>query len=324
MKILKRLACVFAALMLLMADVSAESIDTQQNVSLSIVFQDEAAGVAGAKFSLYRVADMDAAGSITPVSPFDKYKVKLNAQSDADMADTAYTLEGYVLRDKLAPAYTGTTDENGMLAFSGGMEQGLYLVRGDRCTVNGVVYTFQPVLLRLPSWDAAAQKWLYDVVIAAKYDSENEPPAGQKISRKVLKVWEGDGHEEHMPDEIAVHLLRDGEVFDTVYLNAENLWRYTWEELDADHHWSVVEDEPGNFTVTIRRDGITFVITNTYEPDDAPPESTPTPGPGTTPPPDEPDDPKLPQTGQLWWPVGVLAFAGLMLVVMGLVRRRSS
>lgn len=32
---------------------------------------------------------------------------------------------------------------------------------------------------------------------------------------------------------------------------------------------------------------------------------------------------KLPQTGQLWWPVPVLALAGLVLVIFGLVRRKS-
>ena len=31
---------------------------------------------------------------------------------------------------------------------------------------------------------------------------------------------------------------------------------------------------------------------------------------------------KLPQTGQPWWPVPVLLAAGLVLVIIGLVRRR--
>jgi len=38
---------------------------------------------------------------------------------------------------------------------------------------------------------------------------------------------------------------------------------------------------------------------------------------GTTPTP-----PSLPQTGQLWWPVPVLAAAGLFCLVLGLLRRR--
>lgn len=33
---------------------------------------------------------------------------------------------------------------------------------------------------------------------------------------------------------------------------------------------------------------------------------------------------KLPQTGQLWWPVPVLAAVGLLMIVIGLLRRRSA
>lgn len=43
--------------------------------------------------------------------------------------------------------------------------------------------------------------------------------------------------------------------------------------------------------------------------------------PGGTPD-NQPDAPKLPQTGQLWWPVPIMLFAGLLLVLMGLMQRR--
>ena len=32
---------------------------------------------------------------------------------------------------------------------------------------------------------------------------------------------------------------------------------------------------------------------------------------------------KLPQTGQLWWPVGILLSAGAILLAAGLVKKRS-
>lgn len=40
---------------------------------------------------------------------------------------------------------------------------------------------------------------------------------------------------------------------------------------------------------------------------------------------DDPDVPlgDLPQTGQLWWPVPILAIAGLMLMIVGIIRRRT-
>ena len=52
-----------------------------------------------------------------------------------------------------------------------------------------------------------------------------------------------------------------------------------------------------------------------------PEESTPPTTPSV---PDTPAKPHLPQTGQLWWPVPVLAAAGLLSCVVGLIRRRGA
>jgi LPXTG-motif cell wall-anchored protein len=45
-------------------------------------------------------------------------------------------------------------------------------------------------------------------------------------------------------------------------------------------------------------------------------------GPGVPGNPDEPGTPALPQTGQFWWPVPLLAAGGMMLFVLGYVMRR--
>ena len=96
-------------------------------------------------------------------------------------------------------------------------------------------------------------------------------------------------------------------------LNQEINWRYTWDELESGHKWKLVEkDQLENYKVAVTKEGVTFVVTNTYK-DDTPA----TPGtPGT------PTSPRLPQTGQLWWPVPLLLACGLLLIVFGLVRRR--
>lgn len=49
------------------------------------------------------------------------------------------------------------------------------------------------------------------------------------------------------------------------------------------------------------------------------PTQSPKPSPIPTP---TPTNPKLPQTGQLWWPVPVLLFAGLAMIVLGLVQKK--
>ena len=134
-------------------------------------------------------------------------------------------------------------------------------------------------------------------------------PGGNTIARKVLKIWDDDGNTQNRPEEITVQLLRDGQIYDTVVLSDGNNWRYTWENLDADSKWTVVEkDVDDRYSVKVTLEGITFVVTNTL-PDVPPP-----------PPPENP--PHLPQTGQLWWPVPVLMAAGLALVLFGVLRRK--
>ena len=82
-----------------------------------------------------------------------------------------------------------------------------------------------------------------------------------------MKVWEDDGTEAR-PESVTVQLLRNGEVYDTVTLSDENGWSHTWTGLDKDDTWQVVEaDVPDDYTVTVTREGITFVVTNTRSKD---------------------------------------------------------
>ena len=124
---------------------------------------------------------------------------------------------------------------------------------------------------------------------------------------KVIKVWKDDGREADRPGMIEVQLLGDGEVHETVRLDADNSWRYTWTGLDGTKEWLVVEKKaPEGYTVSVKREGTTVFITNTKESPEEPPET-------------------LPQTGQLWWPVFLLGGAGLVLLLTGFVgtlRRR--
>lgn len=172
-------------------------------------------------------------------------------------------------------------------------------------------------MVMLPSLDKENNTWIYDVTANAKHDSEPVPEEPKTITRKVLKVWKDEGHEKERPKEIEVQLLKDGEVFDTVTLSTSNDWRYTWDELDESFKWTVAEKELEDYTVLVTREGTTFVVTNTY--DEGTPENPEQPEN-----PDQPGNPTLPQTGQLWWPVPVLVAGGLLLIVIGLLRRRGN
>lgn len=329
MKIRKRITAVLSSVLALMMFLPAQvlaagNIDLNHDVSLTISYHDGETPLVGAGFDIYLVATVDENGELTPTEDFKQFDVNIRGKNDDAWRKLASTLEGYVLRDGIAPADSGETDDRGILVFPNNQEplqQGLYLVLGQRHEQDGMIYEASPFMVMLPGLDQDANAWVYDVMAEPKYDFEPVSEEPETITRKVLKVWKDEGHEKERPQEILVQLLQDDKVFDTVTLSADNGWRYTWNNLDSACQWTVVEKEVENYSTVVTREGVTFVVTNTFE-EDEPDESNPPKS--TIPPtnPDKPDKPDLPQTGQLWWPVPVMFAAGLMLIIIGLLIRR--
>ncbi len=292
---------------------AAKSVDLTKSGELSLSYQDNGTPLSGAEFSIYLLASVDEAGKLTVTEEFAGYHVDFGAGNDTKTL--ASTLEGYVLRDHIKPTDRGTTDSNGTLSFPTGEEKltlGLYLVLGSRYQQNDTVYDPQPFLVTLPTFEGDTP--YYHVTVTPKFEAYDTPSEKDTVTRKVLKIWKDEGNETNRPKKIVVQLLRDGELYDTVTLSTANSWRYTWSDLDAGYRWMVVEETPGGYTVEVTREGITFVVTNRWEEPDTPPPTDPT----------LPEDPNLPQTGQLWWPVPLLICGGLLFIVAGLIRRRGN
>ena len=332
---MKRFKCFAAALLSMLAvflllpaqTLAAGSIDLNRNVSLTVSYQDGNTPLVGAGFDIFLVATVDEYGELTATKDFARFNVNISGKKDEAYRTLASTLEGYVLRDNIPPTDSGKTKVEGLASFptaGKSLKAGLYLVLGRRHTQNSCRYDPAPFIVMLPETDNENNIWVYDVTDNAKFDSTQIPdnPDDNTIDRKVLKVWADDGHEKDRPKEVIVQLLRDGKVYDTVTLNAANNWRYTWTALNDRYTWTIVEKELEGYTVEVTREGITFVVTNTYN-EEIPDGPTPT-APTTPDKPTTPTKPTLPQTGQLWWPVPVLIAAGLLFVVIGLVRRRGA
>ena len=276
------------------------AIDTSKETSLTVYFGKGGNGFADVEFQVYRVAEVSAGAKFTLTGDFADYPVKVNGLDSSGWRALAQTLDGYAARDGLNPLRTVETGKDGRAVFDH-LDTGLYLVTGDRYRQGRYTYTPEPFLIALPALDEA-DAWVYDAVVSCKYDSSYDPPGGgggdggdDTVDRKVLKVWEDDGGEERRPDAIIVQLLRDSQVYDTVTLNAGNNWRHTWVGLDDAFNWRVVEYEtPEGYTVTVEREGITFVMTNSQIeeiPDEQTPEGGRPPGENTPPLENIPDEP---------------------------------
>jgi hypothetical protein len=297
----------------------------QKTVELTIQYSYEDIPLTGAVFQIYRIGGVDPYGNLYLDGSFKGYAIDLNVGDTVALAEIIY---GYAMMDRHQPEYTVTIDETGT-ATQSGMPQGVYLITGLKHADEVHEYLTEPQLVILPAWNEAGE-WVYSTVVNPKGSVEVKP-----VSIKVLKIWEDEGYEEMRPESITVTLLQDGIVYETVSLKEENNWRHTWAELPGGYLWTVVETVPENYVVQLRQEGITYLIINTYDAPEPPPTepeeptepSDPTEPSQPTDPtepsePEVPEVPELPETGLLWWPVPVMAMAGLVLVILGMAHKR--
>lgn len=244
---------------------------------------DVSCPVSDMKVSLYRVADVNY--KLTGV--FSNYSIDLKQ----DVQGAANALENRILMDGIEADACVTSDSSGKASFSG-LESGIYLVVGKEVESNGVFYMPQVSLISLSG----------DLSVDLKYETSN------KASRiHVLKVWKKD-NKKSRPKSIEVCLLRsDGIVVDKVKLNLDNQWSYTWDSLSTLYTYSVMETSvPSGYKESCFREKDSVVLTNTGSYTDKKKEKK---------------DDELALTGQLWWPVPVLLFVGLVLFGLGRLLR---
>lgn len=176
-------------------------------------------------------------------------------------------------------ARTAVTDARGKAVLKD-LPLGLYLVKQTEPAANGVIC--MPFLVTVPNETGGG----YD------YDVDALPKADvvQTTDITVRKVWNVD-ETVKIADHVSVSLLRDGAVVKTATLTDENGWEVTFYDMPCSDAYSVVEEYvPEGFTATYSQAGNVFTVTNSAS---------------------------LPQTGQMIWPIPLLAAAGLFLVAIG-------
>ena len=235
--------------------------------------------VSNMQVSLYRVADEN----YNLVDSFSQYSIDLKQ----DVQGAANALENRILMDGIEADASGFSDSLGNANFTG-LTTGIYLVVGKEVLQDGVFYMPQVSLVSLSG----------DLSVDLKYETSVKP---SRIH--VLKVWKRDSKKSR-PKSIEVCLLRsDGIVVDRVVLNSDNQWSTTWDNLSTLYTYRVMETSvPSGYKESCTREKDTIVLTNTGNYTDKV---------------ENKKDEELPNSGQLWWPVPVLLFVGLVLFGLG-------
>ncbi len=302
MKFCKILSVFILTLLFAVIPVSAH----EDGTVFSVYYHDNGKALEGAEFNVYFVAEKDNNGEFSVCESFKDYSDEI-IYGNTD--EIGLTLSGYVLKDNIAPTYTGVINSHGYAEFSvknTSDKTGLYLVLGERFISGNKVYDALPFTVFLP------QKDTDNVKADVKYSVSQSKQNGI-TSFKVLKVWNDTGFEKFRPETVTVQLLKDGEIYDTVILGSDNNWCFEWKDLSAESYWTCVEKKINGYYASARQEGNKFILTNTYFTRKQPPAPV---APSPT------QKPSLPQTGILWWPVALTACCGSLLIIVGLLLKK--
>ena len=193
-------------------------------------------------------------------------------------AELTEKLDAFVSENTVSCQKT-QTDGRGN-AFWDQLPLGLYFVKQTVQVAGSAPCTSFLVTVPMTGEDG----YVYDV------DASPKTEVAQMITVTVQKIWNTD-ESTKIPNSVTVRLLRGEQVLFTDVLNSENNWRAIHPNMpESDAYWIEEVDIPNGFTATYARKGYVFTVTNTSS---------------------------LVQTGQLIWPIPVLALAGMFLLLMG-------
>lgn len=297
-RLLRQAGSVMAALLfcVMLLQQTVFAADPEQTGSIRLNYS----AVDNAEFKVYRAGEITDNWEFVLTGAFQDIPADLNDLDTEAMTELSETLAAYAAADGIEPDYSGRTDENGQVVFEG-LTKGLYLIIGESVIWDGMRYDPVPFLLTVPSQDAEGA-WNYQTEADVKY--ETSVPEKEETEYKVVKCWAGDGSGNARPVQITVDILRDGVLYDTQTLNAENNWSYSWTAEDNGSVWQVVEREiPEHYTVKVEKNKTMFLLTNTYTGDT--PEEVPKTGDSSVP----------------LLPVTLLSLSGMVLILTGLAVR---
>ena len=297
-RLLRQAGSVMAALLfcVMLLQQTVFAADPEQTGSIRLNYS----AVDNAEFKVYRAGEITDNWEFVLTGAFQDIPADLNDLDTEAMTELSETLAAYAAADGIEPDYSGRTDENGQVVFEG-LTKGLYLIIGESVIWDGMRYDPVPFLLTVPSQDAEGA-WNYQTEADVKY--ETSVPEKEETEYKVVKYWVGDGSGNARPVQITVDILRDGVLYDTQTLTAENNWTYSWTAEDDGSVWQVVEREiPDHYTVKVEKNKTMFLLTNTYAGDT--PEEVPKTGDSSVP----------------LLPVTLLSLSGMVLILAGLAVR---
>ena len=257
------------------------TVDFSRKASIEIFLEEKTddTPVEGAEITAYKIADAyskDYNLALKYTEEFNHCEVSLD-----DLAEENLSKDILKCVDADSDGESKLTNDEGNVLFDK-LDLGLYLVKQTN-KVEGYS-NFDAFLVLVPK--VIDNSWSYDIKANPKTDIYRE------IDITVNKIWNTDDNK--LPEKVDIELYRGDELIDTVVLNKDNSWSYTWEDIEKSDNYSVKEIYiPKGYKVTYKQNEYVFTVTNTDT---------------------------LANTGQLFFSIIILFMLGICFIVMGVIQ----
>ena len=280
--ILKNIFITLLAIVLIIGSV-VPCFAAEQSGKITVTLEDkEKNHINGVKVYLCQVAELNDSGYY-PTTAFETSGISVSAIVNNPDETAAKTIFDYIKEKNVSTLSKVSTD--GKASFSD-LNLGIWVVL---CEENGK-HTFNPYIVFLPY--ESKGNLHYEVSSTPKVEDSDS----DKISIYVIKKWDDKNNAaKKRPDSVFVELLNGNTAVSSIELSEANGWAHTFTNVSKDGVYSVKEKSVSNYKATYSGDLANgFVVTNSYNGE------------------------KLPQTGQYWWPIVIIAIAGAGFILLGI------
>lgn len=280
-KIIKSLILIFCIFFGVTLKLNADNIidfDKKGNIKVTLIENSENVVVEGAEITIYKVADATEYNNNLKFEYVDEIKSCDFNLEDLENSNATSEILKCITKDVLS--ITKSTNDKGIVTFDN-LDLGLYIVtQSNKVEGFSVIDSF---LVMIPN--VIDNEWIYDISALPKTDI-------YKVMDLIInKVW--NTVNENLPHEILVNLYKNDEVIETVVLNEENNWSYTFEDIEASDEYYIKEvNVPKGYIDSYQIVDNVFTIINSD---------------------------KLPQTGQIFYLIVFLIISGVIFILIGII-----
>ena len=282
MKKTVKTVCTLLLSILVIIGTSMPCYAATESGKISVLLEDKNK-IDGTTVHICKIADMDSTGYY-PSDSFKDSGISISGIMNTPTESTAMDVADYI-QDNNIKSITAVT-ENGKATFSE-LDLGIWLVFCDKDSK----YTFNPYFVFLPC--ESQGKLHYEITSSPKVE-DSQPNV---INIYVIKKWDDKNNvAKKRPETVTVELLDGEKVISSAVLSEQNGWAHTFTDMYKEGHYSVKEKAVENYTAQYSGDASNgFIVTNSY------------------------NGAKLPQTGQLWWPIVIISVAGIAFILLGII-----